>query len=150
MLTHGYICICLHTGTDLRLRPTDVQVDVGSWATFNCSVSCTLSKTHTVNWFVGSSSRRQVDSVSEFYKRTGIQVELNELTSCGLNYRQKETALYQLRINVPYESVELLNKTAVQCAALRKGPTLSDLYSHYGVILVNGKLVTSTHTVPHT
>ena len=134
-----FLCFHLLTGTDVRLSPSDVQVDVGNWATFNCSVSCKFSKTHTFKWFVGSSSSRRVDSVSDFYQRTGIQVELKELTRCESNPNQ-EMAHHQLLINVTSESVELLNKTAVQCAALRKASTFSDLYSHYGVIVVNGKL----------
>ena len=120
-------------------------MDVGNWATFNCSVSCKFSKTHTFKWFVGSSNSRRIDSVSDFYQRTGIQVELKELTRCESNPTQ-EMAHHQLFINVTSELVELLNKTAVQCAALRKASTFSDLYSHYGVILVNGKLQVHMYT----
>ena len=122
------------TGTDVRLQRTDIDVDIGSWAVFNCNVSCDLSKTHTVSWFVGSSETRMVSS--QFYEQTGIQVELEKLTSCSAS-SESGIAVYQLRVNAT--SVELLNKTSVQCAALRKSRIYSDVYSHYGVISVNGK-----------
>ena len=122
-------------GTNVRLRPTDIKVDIGNWATFNCSVSCEFSSTHTVTWFVGDSpsSRRLVDE--DFEQRTGIQVQLRDIITCGATPDQR-MAQHQLSVNVT--SVEKLNRTAVQCAALRKSQTQSDLYSHYGVILVNG------------
>ena len=128
------------TGTDVRLQQTDIDVNVGSWAVFNCNVSCDLSKTHTVFWFVGSSRTRLVHSPAKFYEQTGIQVELEELTSCSLRANSESgVAVYQLRVNATSESVELLNKTSVQCAALRKSQIYSDVYSHYGVISINGK-----------
>ena len=126
-----------HTGTEVRLEPTDIQVDIGSWAIFNCNVSCELSKTHTVRWFVGSARRRLVDLPANFYRRTGIQVELEKPTSCASP--ESGVAIYQLRVNAT--SMELLNKASVQCAALRKGLSFSDLYSHYGVISINGRRI---------
>ena len=33
-----YIANDLYTGTDVRLSPCDVQVDVGNWTTFNSSL----------------------------------------------------------------------------------------------------------------
>jgi hypothetical protein len=119
----------------VRLQDNDVEVDIGSWATFNCSVSCELSKTHTVRWFVGSSRTRLVNSPANFYRQTGIQVELEKPTSCRAS-AESGMAVYQLRVNAT--SVELLNKTSVQCAALRKAQIYSDIYSHYGVISING------------
>ena len=128
-----------HTGTEVRLRPADIRVDIGNWATFNCSVSCELNKSHTVRWFVGSTSRRLVDqSTANFFRRTGIQVEVRKPSGCD-GSPEPGMALYQLRVNVTSESMGFLNKTSVQCAALRKAPNFSDLYSHYGVISVNGK-----------
>ena len=128
----------MHTGTEVRLRPIDTQVDIGSWATFNCSVLCRLSNTHTVSWFVGSAKKRRVDSPVNFYRSTGIQVELETVTGCEGRH-ESEMAMYQLRVNVT--SVELLHRASVQCAARRKGPRYSDIYSHYGVISVNGKVL---------
>lgn len=125
----------IYTGTEVRLQPIDTQVDIGSWATFNCSISCELDKTHTVRWFVGSSRRRFVDSPPNFYRRTGIQVVLETLTSCVGS--PEGMALYQLRVNAT--SMNLVNKASVQCAALRKAQIYSDIYSHYGVISVNGE-----------
>ena len=135
------------TGTDVRLQRTDIDVDIGSWAVFNCNVSCDLSKTHTVSWFVGSSGTRLVSSPAKFYQQTGIQVELEKLTSCRASISSESgMAVYQLRVNAT--SVELLNKTSVQCAALRKSQIYSDVYSHYGVISVNGKEDTPPITRP--
>ena len=122
----------------MRLEPTDIPVNIGNWAIFNCSVSCELSKTHTVRWFVGSTRRRLVDSPANFYRRTGIQVELGKPTSCEAS-PESGVEIYQLRVNAT--SMELLNKASVQCAALRKAQSFSDLYSHYGVISVNGRRI---------
>ena len=122
----------------MRLQRTDIDVDVGGLAVFNCNVSCDLSKTHTVFWFVGSSRTRLVHSPANFYERTGIQVELEKLISCRASSKSG-VAVYQLRVNATSESVELLNKTSVQCAALRKSDIYLDVYSHYGVISINGK-----------
>lgn len=120
----------------MRLLPTDVSVDFGTWATFKCVISCELQDTHTLRWFVGHSpsGRRLVDS--NFEQRTGIQVRLVDIVACGETPDQGSRAQQQLSVNIT--SVEKLNKTAVQCAALRKAPSHSDLYSHYGVILVKG------------
>ena len=124
-----------HAGTNVRLQPTDIKVDIGSWATFKCNVSCEFSQSHTITWFVGDSpnSRRLVDE--DFEQRTGIQVQLLDIITCGAISDQR---MAQQHLSVNVTSVERLNRTAVQCAALRKGPNQSDLYSHYGVILING------------
>ena len=138
------IPVYIHTGTNVRLQPTDLKVDIGTWATFNCTISCELQNTHTIRWFVGDSSNsgRLVDP--NFHKRTGIQVKLRDLVACEAASTVEE-AKQQLSVNVT--SVERLNRTAVQCAALRKGPNHSDLYSHYGVLLVNG--IHNTYMLNH-
>lgn len=132
----------------MKLQPTDRLVEVGSLATFTCDVSCELDNTHTIKWFVGDSpnNRRLVDS--DFEKRTGIHVFIEELANCAMV--GQESASQMLSVNV--SSVDRLNRTAIQCSALRKSPLHSDIYSHYGVILVNGrfdirkhKLITSIH-----
>jgi hypothetical protein len=122
----------------VRLQPVDLTVDVGTWAIFNCTISCELKDTHTPSWFVGHNSRRVVDK--NFHKITGIQVELRDIVACdesGTGDQAVEAQQQQLRVNVT--SVERMNRTAIQCAALRKGPNHSaDVHSHYGVILING------------
>ena len=122
-------------GTEVKLQPIDRLVEVGNLATFTCDVSCELDNTHTIKWFVGDSpnNRRLVDP--EFEKRTGIYVLIEELANCA-SVGQK-SASQMLSVNV--SSVDRLNRTAVQCSALRKSPLHSDIYSHYGVILVNGR-----------
>ena len=123
----------------MRLKPTDLTVDVGTWATFNCTISCELRDTHTLSWFVGHSpnNRRLVDT--NFHDRTGIQVELRYILNCSESETGDQVVTAeQQQLSVNITSVEKLNRTAIQCAALRKGPKDSDLYSHYGVILVNG------------
>ena len=70
----------IYTGRNVSLQPSDVQVDVGSWATFDCTLSCEFSQTHTINWFVGDSpiSVRNVyhningGMEEDFRRKTGI------------------------------------------------------------------------------
>ena len=127
----------------VRLHPSDVQVDIGSWATFTCNVPCDLSQSHTVKWFVGEfpNNRRQVDS--GFKQRTGIETEITDVSVCGAAATTGEQNMeQQLRIKVL--SAQKMNKTAVQCAALRKGPSYQDLYSHYSMIIVNGACVSNS------
>lgn len=120
----------------VRLHPSDVQVDIGHWATFTCNVSCNLSQSHTVKWFVGEfpNNQRQVDP--GFKQRTGIETEITDISVCGA-ITVEQVMEQQLRIKIL--SAQKMNKTAVQCAALRKGPSYQDLYSHYSMIIVNGR-----------
>ena len=113
-----------------------MHIEVGNMAEFSCRISCQLSQTHTTRWLVGDSpsGNRLVDST--FEQRTGIQVNITEILNCGTS--SEGVAHQVLRVNAT--SVGRLNRTAVQCAAIRKSPNLFDMYSHYGVILVNGML----------
>ena len=124
----------------VRLHPSDVQVDVGSWATFTCNVSCDLSQSHTVKWFVGEfpHNQRQVDS--GFKLRTGIDTEITDVSVCGTAVTIVQPNMEQ-KLHIKILSAQTMNKTAVQCAALRKGPSYQDLYSHYSMIIVNGMFV---------
>jgi hypothetical protein len=123
----------------VRLHPSDVQVDVGSWATFTCNVSCDLSQSHTVTWFVGEFPQRLVDS--GFNQRTGIETEITDRSVCGAAVTTVEQDMVQqLRIKVL--SAQTMNKTAVQCVALRKIRSYQDLYSRYSMIIVNGMFIT--------
>ena len=121
----------------VRLHPSDVRVNIGSWATFTCTVSCNLSQSHTLKWFVGEfpNNQRQVDS--GFKQRTGIETEIIDRSLCGEITTAEQDMEQQLRVKIL--SAQKMNKTAVQCAALRKGPSYQDLYSHYSMIIVNGK-----------
>lgn len=121
----------------VRLHPSDVRVNIGSWATFTCTVSCNLSQSHTLKWFVGEfpNNQRQVDS--GFKQRTGIETEIIDRSLCGAITTAEQDMEQQLRVKIL--SAQKMNKTAVQCAALRKGPSYQDLYSHYSMIIVNGK-----------
>ena len=129
----------------MSLQPSDVRVDVGSWASFNCTLPCDFSQTHTINWFIGESpvSRRNVylsiNNVSEreFEEYTGIQIELRDASNCGTVMSSgQQMVKQQLRVFV--STAQAINRTAVQCAALRKDPANADMYSIFGVILVNG------------
>ena len=119
----------------LKLQPSDVSESVGNWAYFNCSISCELGQTHTIRWFVGYHPGGHRLVSSDFEQRTGIQVVVERTTTC--TSASEGMALQRLGINVT--SAEMLNKTAVQCAALRKRPSIPDYYSNYAVLIVNGE-----------
>ena len=129
----------------MSLQPSDVRVDVGSWASFNCTLPCDFSQTHTINWFIGESpvSRRNVYlSINgiperEFEEYTGIQIELQDASNCG-TVMSSGQQMVQQRLRVFVSTARAINRTAVQCAALRKDPAYADMYSIFGVILVNG------------
>ena len=127
---------------NVRLLPNNVQLEVGEWATFNCTVSCAIYNTHTIKWFVGDfdSAKRLVND--NFTNQTGIPVQTKKFTTtCQQSSSRKGTMLYQLRIKA--SSVALVNKTPVQCAALTKSPFYSDHYSYYGIVLVKGIVFTN-------
>ena len=123
----------------MNMLPVDVLVEVGDLANFTCNVSCALDNTHTIQWFVGDSPNnwRLVDP--KFEQRTGIQVIIQRISNCATTGQIMARQLLSVNIT----SVARLNRTAIQCAALKKGPSdlLTDMYSHYGVILVNGRLL---------
>lgn len=120
-------------------------MDIGSWASFNCTLPCDFSQTHTINWFIGESpvSRRNVylsiNDVSEreFEDYTGIQIELQDASNCE-SVTSSELQMVKQRLRVFVSTAQAINRTAVQCAALRKDPADADMYSIFGVILVNG------------
>lgn len=114
----------------MKLTPKRAEVDAGTWVFFNCSASCRVSGTHTIKWFVGDSLQRQVDA--GFFDRTGIKAEHTVLSSCP----DDEILVNQLKIYA--SSADLVNRTPVQCAALRKSPFFTDHFSYYGVITVHG------------
>ena len=131
----------------MSLQPSDVLVDIGSWASFNCTLPCDHTESHTINWFIGDSpiSRRNVylsqtgQVEREFEEFTGIEIELQDTSTCGTSTSAGGVARQQLRMFVSSSMAQRINRTAVQCAALRKDLSYTDLYSFYSVILVNGK-----------
>ena len=120
----------------MNLNPSDVQVNIGEWANFSCSMSCNLTLTNTMNWFVGDSpsSRRRVDT--NFEQRTGFLIKQVEVSGCtGSTAEMLTRELY-----IFASSVEKLNKTAVQCGATKKKPSIPDIFSHYSMMIVKGNL----------
>ena len=107
--------------------PRDVKVANGTWASFECRVSCT----HVFYWFVGSGRYRRLTDVdvNRFVQRNGIQVEVSNSNECTDNgdYTQ------QLRIL----ATPKVNGTAVQCAAVPRRPTPNGVFfSSYAVLMV--------------
>lgn len=139
--------IITYIGRNVSLQPSDLLVDIGSWASFNCTLPCNYTISHTINWFIGDSpiSTRNVylsqtgDSEREFEQFTNITIELQDTSTCDPLTSSEGVARQQLRVYVSSSMVQRLNRTAVQCAALRKDESFTDLYSYYGVIMVNGK-----------
>ena len=135
----------IFAGRNISLQPSDIRVDVGSWAAFNCTLSCDFSQTHTINWFIGESpvTRRNVylsiNDVAEreFEEYTGIQIELQDASNCG-SVTSPGQRMVEQRLRVFVSTAQMINRTAVQCAALRKDEADVDMYSIFGVILVNG------------
>ena len=117
----------------MRIYPADISVNVGEWASVTCRVPCELelNRSHTFKWFVGDHRTRKVES--DFEERTGIKVETETTRPCT---GRSGEARHQLRVFA--SSAEIVNRTAVQCAALRKGRDFTDYYSYFAVILVKG------------
>ena len=115
------------------LYPSDIMVNAGQWATVTCKVPCELelNRSHTFKWFVGDHRIRIVES--DFEERTGIKVESETTSGCT---GQSGYAYHQLRVFA--SSAERVNRTAVQCAALRRSAASTDYYSYFAMILVKG------------
>ena len=125
----------------MRIHPSDISVNVGQWASITCKVPCELelNRSHTFKWFVGDHRTRKVES--DFEQRTGIKVETNTTKQCT---KHSGEAHHQLRVFA--SSAERVNRTAVQCAALRKGRDFTDYYSYFAVILVKGIMLINTQS----
>ena len=107
--------------------PRDMAVANGTWASFECRISCT----HVFYWFVGSGRYRRLTDVdvNGFMQRNGIIVDISNSNECTDNgdYTQ------QLRILATLE----VNGTAVQCAAVPRRPTPNGVFfSSYAVLMV--------------
>ena len=70
---------------------------------------------------------------STFIKRSGLDVEVKDLSSCRDGGDGK---VIQQLIITP-SSAKLFNKTAVQCVATRRHQNDSDFYSAYGMMIVD-------------
>ena len=122
----------------MKLYPSDITVTTGDWATITCKVPCELelNRSHTFKWFVGDHRIRKVESQADFEKRTGIKVEPLPPPPSSCTAGPSKFAYHKLKVFA--SSAERINRTAVQCAALRKGPAFTDYYSYFAVILVKG------------
>ena len=119
----------------MKIFPSDAIVQVGQWANITCRVPCALelNGSHTFKWFVGDHRLRNVGH--NFEQRTGIKVEMETVKECK---DRSGEAWHQVRVFA--SSAERVNRTPVQCAALRKGRAfISDYYSYFAVIMVKGK-----------
>lgn len=117
-------------------NPSDAHgVTNGTWASFNCTVSCT----HTLSWAVGYLPfvnrlllSNGSDAVEQFSKTTGLQVRWQTLTHCPITDVTDASYSVQLEILATPES----NRTAVQCIAFRSTVQQRDHYSKYAVLSV--------------
>ena len=130
----------------LQTAVGDSPIEVGDWAEFNCTLMCNLRDTHTINWFIGNSRYRNVyltisrQIEREFEEATGIQIELQDTSNCDSSSGEG-LSRQRLKVFVSNSTAHLVNRTAVQCAALRKDPSDADFYSLFRVIEVNGEYV---------
>lgn len=125
----------LRAAVKMKIFPSDAIVQVGQWANITCRVPCALelNGSHTFKWFVGDHRLRNVGH--NFEQRTGIKVEMETVKECK---DRSGEAWHQVRVFA--SSAERVNRTPVQCAALRKGRAfISDYYSYFAVIMVKGK-----------
>lgn len=74
----------------------------------------------------------------QFTQLTGIEIDLQDMSDCDSSSGE---ARQRLRVYASNSTAHLVNRTAVQCAALRKDNSATDLYSLFKVIEVNGKYV---------
>ena len=125
-----------HLGMNISLSPSDVKINESQIAIFRCNYSCVAQFTHTMVWLVGDQPIHQrfffMNTADIFSARSGLHVEVRDLTSCPGSY-----VLQELRINA--SSAQLFNRTAVQCFASRISQDHLDFYSPYGIMLVNEK-----------
>ena len=139
----------LLSGTDVWLNPTSLVVTAGNIATFNCTMKCEHQYTHSMQWVVGDHAfqmRRVLLSYRSifenlFYRRTGIRVTIAEDTSCGSGQPDE---LVKQTLSFKASSVEAMNRTTVQCVAIRKDPSLMDFLSYYGILHVKGECIRIT------
>ena len=107
---------------------------------FNCTLQCSVSETHSLYWIVGrdliANRRFNELEVSEFERNTGMDIALQNLIQCPLTGNlDGKYMIQQLRIrsDVQWDGIP------VQCAAIRSNPELVDHFSPYGVLSVESQ-----------
>ena len=130
---------------NVTIQPSDLTVTSGSRADFECSISCEYYYTHTLYWFVGDKPlhiRRfffNSNRIESFETASGIDVSINETNPCmgpGGVLQPSETLTQILNI---YVSSLAMDRTPVQCAAIRTDPSLIDFYSFYSMLKVESE-----------
>ena len=122
---------------NISLQPLDVTSQSGMWVSFNCTLQCSVSETHSLYWIVGrdliNTRRFNELEVSEFEQNTGMDISLLNLVECPLTGNLDGKYMIrqlQIRSDVQWDG------TPVQCAAIRSSPELLDHFSPYGVLSV--------------
>ena len=125
---------------NIGLQPLDYTVQSGDWASFNCTLKCSVSESHSLYWFVGrhliNTRRCNELDVSEFEQNTGMDIALVNLVECPVTgHLNGKRMIQQLRIrsDVQWDGIP------VQCAAIRSSPELVDHFSPYGVLSVESQ-----------
>jgi hypothetical protein len=123
-------------GTNVILEPSDITVDAGQYALFNCKYSCDAKRSHTLFWLVGDLPINQRTflrgKLQRFMDRSGLHVEVEDKSSCERN--DGGQAIEELRITA---NSTLYNKTSVQCVAYATSPNDLSFYSAYSLMIVN-------------
>ena len=128
-----------HFAGAVNLLPSDITVEQGNYAVFNCSYGCQIMQTHTLSWVVGDlpGIRRTFlrGRTTDFIEKSGLYVEVSDQSTCERDGLDHGKAVEQLRINA--SSAMLYNRTAVQCVAF---PTIDGdqtFFSSYGLLVIN-------------
>ena len=124
----------------IKLLPKDVRINVTQQAFFNCSYPCVARESHNLVWMVGNQPIGQRYFVKgnskRFSENSGLDIEVIDFSTCtDMGQEIVGIGLEQIRINVI--SAELHNRTAVQCMASRKKREDFDVYSAFGVMIVD-------------
>ena len=113
-------------------------MEQGRYAVFNCRYNCSVIRTHTLFWVVGDLPVLQRTFLrgrtSNFIERSGLYVEVMDVSTCARDGRNQGQAIEQLRINA--SSAEQYNRTAVQCVAYATNPSDPSFYSSYSIMLI--------------
>lgn len=128
----------MHRG-GVILLPSDITVDQGTYAVFNCTYSCRTMQTHTLFWLVGDLPILQRTFLrgrtSRFIERSGLYVEVMDQSTCDRAGLDDGKAIEQLRINA--SSAVLYNRTAVQCVVYATSPDDQSFYSAYSIMMIH-------------
>ena len=125
----------------MKVVPNFAVVEENQMAVFDCYYSCDVMKIHSHNvyWHVGDVQEFRgftYRTAFLFTRKTGLQVETEDLTTCDENLNSG-TIRHQLRINA--SSSARWNATAVQCVAVRSNVKQVDFYSPFSLMIVKPK-----------